>query len=286
MRTLRDIPLVSTLLLIPVFILVASFARTSIVRAQPPAPLTVCSDPDYLPYSNSDGSGFENAIAKATAKALGVPLKYYWYTERGRGGWGSFVVATLNAKKCDVIVDVPSAYPELLTTKPYYISSYVFAYQKNKNYDLTSMDSPALRKLKIGFEVDTPGEDGLKIRDLILKNTIQYAIGDTPGASPRQVLQDIVSGKIDVAIMWAPAIAPYIKNDFPQLTMVTVPNTRSLGAPEQYIYPMSMAVRQGDTALAERLNGVIAKNQAAYTAIFHRFGIPLYSGPGAVGLER
>ena len=32
--------------------------------------LTVCADPDYLPYSNRAGEGFENKIAGAVAKAL------------------------------------------------------------------------------------------------------------------------------------------------------------------------------------------------------------------------
>src|SRR5258705_3682382 len=33
--------------------------------------LRVCADPDYLPFSNRAGEGFENKIAEAVAKSLG-----------------------------------------------------------------------------------------------------------------------------------------------------------------------------------------------------------------------
>ena len=36
----------------------------------PATALTVCLDPDYLPYSNRAGEGFENKIALAVGNAL------------------------------------------------------------------------------------------------------------------------------------------------------------------------------------------------------------------------
>ena len=111
----------------------------------PARALGVCADPDYLPYSNRAGEGFENKIAAAVAKALGEKVEYTWASSRGHGGFPQFLSSTLDAKKCSVIMNIPYGSREELTTRPYYASSYVFVFSKNKNYRIGSMDSPALR---------------------------------------------------------------------------------------------------------------------------------------------
>ena len=133
----------------------------------PATALSVCADPDYLPYSNRSGEGFENKIAGAVAKALGETVEYTWASHRGHGGFPQFLSSTLEARKCDVVMSIPYGSREELTTRPYYISSYVFVFPKSKKYNITSMDSPALKRLKVGFERETPAEDALKMRGMI-----------------------------------------------------------------------------------------------------------------------
>jgi hypothetical protein len=145
--------------------------------------LHVCADPDYMPFSNRAGEGFENKIAELTAKTLGARLVYTWASNRGFGGFGEFLSRNLDAGKCDAVMDMPYGSQEELTTDPYYVSSYVFIYKKTRSYDLENMDSPILRKVKIGFERDTPPEDGLKIRDL-LSQAEAFSVGDTENVSP------------------------------------------------------------------------------------------------------
>ena len=53
-------------------------------------------------------------------------------------------------------MNMPYGSLEELTTDPYYVSSYVFVFKKAKGYDLENMDSPILRKVRIGFERGTP----------------------------------------------------------------------------------------------------------------------------------
>ena len=43
----------------------------------------VCADPDYLPFSNRAGEGFENKIAQMAAKSLDAKLIEVWATTRG-----------------------------------------------------------------------------------------------------------------------------------------------------------------------------------------------------------
>src|SRR4051794_31237247 len=40
--------------------------------------LRVCADPDNLPYSHQDLSGFENRIAALVAADMGARLRYEW----------------------------------------------------------------------------------------------------------------------------------------------------------------------------------------------------------------
>src|SRR5436309_15112389 len=109
-----------TLKALVVLLAVASVGSFVLPQA---AALRVCADPDYLPFSNQAGEGFENKIAEAVAKALGKRLEYTWANTRSRGGFSEFLARTLDAKKCDVVMGIPSGNREELTTRPYYISS-------------------------------------------------------------------------------------------------------------------------------------------------------------------
>ena len=252
----------------------ATLLFTPSLPAHALAPLRVCADPDYMPFSNRAGQGFENKIAEQVAHRLGTSVQYTWASMRGNGGYDQFIHDYLNTGKCDVVVNVPYASENVTATDPYYISSYVFIYPKSKNYPISSLDSPVLKKLRIGFEADTPAQTGLQMRALILHSTV-FDVGDTEGASPEEMLDALQAGKIAVGITWEPAIGYYLQKR-PDVAVVTVPNTRSLGSPEQYAFPMAMGVKKGNTALAAQLNSVISRNKPDLTAILTRYGVKLY----------
>ncbi len=247
---------------------------SSVLSAQS-ASFRVCADPDYLPFSNRAGEGFENKIAQAVAKALNQKLEYVWASTRGQGGFPEFLSRTLDAKKCDVVVGIPYGNREELTTRPYYVSSYVFVFKKGRKYDIRSMDSPVLQRIKIGLEGETPVEDGVKIRGLLSRATV-FAVGNNEGESPATMLDALDKGQIDVLITWEPAIGRFLRR-YPDLELVGVPNSRTLGAPEQYVFPMSMGVRHGDEALKQRLDQVILERQSELTAILTQDGVKLYT---------
>jgi mxaJ protein len=244
--------------------------------AIPAQALNVCADPNYLPFSNQAGEGFENKIAAAVAKALGETVNYTWASTRGHGGFSQFLSSTLDAKKCDVVMSIPYGSREELTTQPYYISSYVFVFPKSKNYNIASMDSPLLKRLKVGFERDTPAEDGLKIRGMIPGTVTAFDVSEDAGESPASMVKALKDGQIDVLITWQPAIGAFLRSD-PDLEVVVVPNGRTLGAPEQYSFPMSMAVREGNGALQKRLDEVIAQHQAELTSVLTESGVMRYA---------
>ena len=243
--------------------------------------LRVCADPDYLPYSNRAGEGFENKIAQAVAHSLGEKVEYTWASYRGHGGFSQFLSSTLDAGKCDVVMNLPYGSREELTTRPYYTSSYVFIFKKSASYDITSMDSPVLRKLKIGFEQDTPPEDGLKLRGLI-NDAVPFNIADRPNQSPAAMLDAVQSGKVGVMITWEPAIGAFLKK-YPGLEVAAVPNGRIPGGSELYAFPMAMGVREKDEALKNRLDTVIAKDRGKLLSILGEFGVKLYTPQSDAG---
>ena len=253
----------------------AAITLALLASAAPAGALGVCADPDYLPYSNRAGEGFENKAAEAVAHDLGERVVYTWASYRGHGGFPQFLSSTLDAKKCDVVMSLPYGSREELTTRPYYISSYVFVFSKDRRYSITSMDSPVLHGLKIGFERDTPAEGAVKMRGMISKG-VGYDVAGSPDESPAVMLKALTTRKIDVLITWQPSVASFLHN-YPNLEVVPVPNTRALGAPEQFSFPMSMAVRMNDQAMKTRLDGVIEKHRAELESLLSHAGVELFS---------
>ncbi len=246
--------------------------------------LRVCSDPAYLPYSDRAGAGFENAAAQIVADALHDKLEYVWYDTRGKGGFETFLGTTLDVGKCDVVMSMPYGSRQAQTTDPYYVSSYVFIFKKSKHYDIRSLDSPVLHQLKIGFESETPVQDGLQLRDMVV-TAKTFDVATTSGASPRTMLQAVEDGTVDVMITWEPAIGAFLK-DYPDLDVVLVPNARDMGPPEQYTFPMAMAVRVGNDALMKQLNAVIKSHSEELADALRQHGVRYYgstSGNPGVG---
>lgn len=254
--------------------MVAAILLAGATCARAEGTLRVCSDPDYLPYSNRAGQGFENAAARLVAKALGEKLEYVWYDTRAEGGFETFLGTTLDKGQCDVVMSLPYGSRQAQTTEPYYVSSYVFIFKKSKGYDIRSLDSPVLHKLKIGFESETPIQDGLQLRDMVV-DAKSYDVAGHPGESPRTLLQAVEDDTVDVMITWEPAVGAYLE-DYPDLDVVLVPNERDMGPPEQYTFPMSMAVRVGDDKLMNQLNKVIKSHESELSDILRQHGVCYY----------
>src|SRR3954447_9615554 len=114
------------------------------------AELRVCAEPDNLPFSHADESGFENRIARIVASDLGLDLRYEWQPQRR-----AFVRKTLGSDVCDAWMGVPTGFERVLATKPYYRSTYVFVYGSRP---LKTFDDPAITTLRVGVQL--PGNDG------------------------------------------------------------------------------------------------------------------------------
>jgi mxaJ protein len=236
--------------------------------------LRVCSDPNNLPFSNERGEGFENELAELLARELDARLEYtFWAQRRG------FVRNTLKAGLCDVVMGVPSTLEMVLTTRPYYRSSYVFVTRKDRQLALHSFDDPRLRKLKIGVPIvgddyaNTPPAHALA-RRAIVDNVVGFSVfGDYAEPNPPAALIHAVeAGKIDVGVAWGPLAGYFAKHSRTPLSLVRArPDAQGPGA---LAFDISLGVRKPDAALRDELEGVLVRRKREIAALLARFGVP------------
>lgn len=244
-------------------------------NAPPPRVLRVCADPNNLPFSNARQEGFENRLAELVARDLDATVQYAWWAQR-RG----FVRNTLGAGACDVMIGVPADYDPVLTTRPYYRSSYVFVTRADRRLHFTSFDDARLRTLRIGVHVigddyaNPPPAHALARRGLI-GNVVGYSIyGDYAQPDPpARLLDGVAAGDIDVAVAWGPFAGAYARRAPVALEVQPLEPPADL-AFLPFAFDIAMGVRRGDAALRDRLDAVLARNAAAIDRLLTEFGVP------------
>ena len=254
-----------------VMCLVALFVCFSSAKARD---LRVCADPNNLPFSKSDGSGFENRIAAVVAKAMGATLSYTWFAQR-RG----FLRNTLNGGKCDVVMGYPENYKQFRSTRPYYRSSYVFV-QRAGEVPIRSFDDPALRRLKIGVQLvghdgaNTPPVQAFARRGIVSNVRGFLVYGDYRSPAPLSpIVEAVAKGDVDVAIVWGPIAGYFAQRQDVPLTLTPV-----LFDPANLSQPMSFdivaGVRKEDVALAQEINAALGAHSREIDDILKSYGVP------------
>ena len=244
--------------------------------------LRVCADPNNLPFSNQRLEGFENKVAQLIADDLHATVTYTWHPQ-GRG----FIRNTLKERRCDLVIGVPSGYDMVLATRPYYRSTYVFVYAKNRNLQLRSFDDPVLARLKIGL--DEIGEDGANTppaltlaRRGIVGNIVGFKMWDVDSVENPQgrIIDAVASGDIDVAIVWGPLGGYFARRYRAALNVVPVSFTTARPV-FPFVYDISMGVRSGDDALKRELESVLDRRRGDIERILEDYGVPLVAATAA-----
>lgn len=228
----------------------------------------VCADQDNLPYSNKNLEGFENKIAEVLAQDLNKKLAFtFWYDRMG------FIRNTLSAKKCDVIMGTTSDYDALRTSKPYYRAGHVFVYKKSSGMKITDWDSPDLKKATIGIVGQSPATIALNDHGL-MPNARPYRMQRDLNLPPSYLIDDLLAGEIDVAIMWGPIGGYYAKQSKEPLEVVMVPDYELVNAKGKTNWNISIGVRKGDKERMAMINGALERNQDKINKILDDYGIP------------
>jgi mxaJ protein len=251
--------------------------------ARPAGVLRVCADPNNLPFSNQRGEGFENKIAELLAQDLGERVEYTWWAQR-RG----FFRNTLKAGVCDVVIGLPAGFEMALTTKPYYRSTYVFLYRKDRRLNINSLDDPALKTLKIGVQIigddqsNAPPAHALSRRNII-DNVRGYTLyGDySQHDPPARIVDAVAKGDIDLAIVWGPLAGYFAKQSHVPLEVIPVsPQIDQPFLP--FVFDISMGVRRGDQELRDQVERILEKRREEIDRILEEYKVPRVEGGGGV----
>jgi quinoprotein dehydrogenase-associated probable ABC transporter substrate-binding protein len=246
--------------------------------AEPSRELRVCANPDNLPYSNRKAEGFENRIAELIAAELRLPITYTWHAQR-RG----FLRRTLNAGRCDLVVGAPAGLEGLVTTKPYYRSTYVFVTRQDRKLGIRSFDDPALKNFRIGLHVasddgNNPPPAYSLARRGMARNIVGYRLWDVETIENPQgrIIDAVASGEIDVAIVWGPFAGYFAKDQSAAIEIVPVPPDIAELPSE---FDMALGVRKGEDAFKAQLESILDKRRDDIRAVLVSYGVPLIDRP-------
>lgn len=252
---------------------------TGTARLSASRTLRVCADPNALPFSNVAGEGFENRIASLVAAELGRTVEYTWWAQR-RG----FVRNTINANACDLVMGTASGMELLATTRPYYRSTYVFVSRHDRRIGVRSFGDPQLRRLRIGVQligddgVNTPPAHALANRG-ISKNLVGYTVyGDYRQPNPAsRIIDAVVSGDIDVGVVWGPLAGYFAKRAAVPLDVVPVsPRVDLPYLP--FVFDIAMGVRRRDSTFRMQLDSIIVRRRPSIDSILAAYGVPRVDG--------
>lgn len=249
----------------------------------------VCADPANPPFASRELDGFENKIASLFGKALHQPVEYMWFPQRI-----GFIRNTLKAKKpdneneylCDVVMGYPVGFDQVVTTQPYYRSTYALVYSKQAPgmanvktvADLDALDADSRSRLKIAMFDQSAGTPWL-IKHGLSDNAIPYPSlsGDASKNTAEIIKDDMAAGKVDVAVLWGP-IAAYVASHTPKDRFTLLPLQSEAGI--RFDFAMSMGVRHGDDARKKQLDQLIEAKAKEIKAIVKQYGIPLVDKNG------
>ncbi len=266
-----------TVLCVALVMLLACSPR--VFAAPNPAPpfteLRICAETNNLPFSNERQEGFENKIAEILAQELHVPLHYTWHAQPRR-----FLKQTLLKQACDAVIGVPIGMGSVLTTRPYYRSSYVFVSRRADGTPIRNIDDPRLRRVLIGVQLvgddqaSTPPAHALARRGIV-NNVRGYMLYTDPSAAnpPARVIEAVANGEVAVAIAWGP-LAGYFAPRQPvplQFSPIT-PAFDPPGLP--FTFAIAMGVRKNDGALRDLLQQALDARRADIERILDAYGVP------------
>jgi len=235
--------------------------------------LRVCADPDNMPASNDKGEGYENKIAELIAKEWKATVEYAWWPIR-RG----FFARALNGRYCDIAMTAPAGLDVAATTKPYFRSAYVIVYRKDSGLNLTSLDDPTWKKLKIGVHLlnadaeNTPPAMAMSAHGVV-GNLVGFTTFYSDLTRPDDIIKAVINKQVDAAIVWGPVAGYFAKQSPVPLVLNPILSDSASNIP--FAFSIAMGVRRRDRELRDSLQKVIDLKRPEIEAILRDYAVPL-----------
>jgi quinoprotein dehydrogenase-associated probable ABC transporter substrate-binding protein len=213
------------------------------------SPLRVCADPDNLPFSNHAAQGFDNRIAQLIARDLHREAVFVW----ARAGQG-FVREVFNKNACDMMMGVPTQFDRVLTSTPYYRSTYVTVAPAKAHLKITGFVDSRLNGKRIGLQRLQEDYSPASL-PLIRTGRRNQIVGFSSfGEAEGEVVRAAADGRVDVSYVWGPVAAYFIHHDHLPLTMTPVSDSQVPLA-----YSISVGLHKRDTRLKASVGDAIRR---------------------------
>lgn len=218
--------------------------------------ISVCANPDALPYSSNQPQtpGFQLEIAQALAERLGVKLQVAWIIPRVRAG----------LVDCDLLLDT-IADPEaqrgpLRLSRPYQRSGVALALRSGLRADRFD-DLPA--GTRIGVMVESLASRSLNERGL---HTVPYVFEP-------DMVADLAKGELDACAVSPATIAWYIR----QHPEAGLRYTHAYDSEPELRWNVAVGMRRSDDALVQAVDAALAQlaDEGTLARIYGRYGVEL-----------
>jgi len=245
-------------------------ARQDARKMKLSTPLRVCADPGNMPLSSNQQDGYQNQIAKILAEDLGASASFFWrpYHERG------LTRETFQNNECDILMDMPVALQELLTTDPLYSTTYVFAYRADRKLDIKSLDDPVLKDLRIGVFQHSGLREALERRGhkALDLHIIAYDTDLQPKHQPWQQVQKVIDGELDIAGVWGP-FAGWPKAQHNAPLVIQPVNLWENEVPMEF--ELAIGMQRNQVMLKYMLDWSLTRTRDKIATVLKEYGVPL-----------
>lgn len=243
--------------------------------------LRVCASTRDAPYSSKDGSGFENRIARVLAEEAGMKLELVMIDNDAI----YLVRDGIDKDLCDVLIGVDTGDERLLTSDPYYRSGYAIISQQARGFEgdkWQDVDQEGYNTF--AYRYHSPAETILKYTGRYEYNLIyQASLTDFEDRRNKytqvpadRVVSEVAAGNADLAIIFAPDAARYVRDARTPLKMTLITNEieRSDGVVIPLQYNQSVGISKERPELLDRINAALASGKDRIQAILDEETIP------------
>lgn len=263
--------------IVPVSLCVLALFGASIGAAWSAPVIRVCADPDNLPYSNEKGEGFENKLAELIAERVGRSLEYVWFDEST-----GYAPNTMGEDACDLVMGYAQGTGLIEDSNPYYYTSYVLITRASDEdlKGLKTLSDPRLKSKRIGVFARTPPLSILALHGLV-KNAKPFEAlsSDSQSKAAEEMIEEIVSGRLDAGILWGP-VGGYYAEEAP-LPLSVVPLNKEKSGPTTF-YGITLGIRPNEPQFKHEINKVLAENQSEIDVILRDYNVPILNREGEI----
>ncbi len=181
---------------------------------------------------------------------------------------------TFQNDECDILMDMPVALQDLLTTDPLYSTTYVFATRADGKFEIKSLDDPILKTLRIGVFQHSGLREALERRghkslDL---HIIAYDTDLQPTHQPWQQVQKVIDGELDVAGVWGP-FAGWLKAQRNEPITIQPVNLWENEVPMEF--ELAIGMHRNQVLLKYMLDWSLTRTKDKIAAVLKDYGVPL-----------